>query len=65
MQLCYDIATTISRKLVQFLPVKLSGLLETFRFRTRTTTSARFDLKFFRVFSKYRHPGKLHFTIFH
>ena len=28
--------------------------------RTRT----RFDLKFFRVFSKYRPPGKLHFTIF-
>ena len=28
-------------------------------------TSTRFDLKFFRVFSKYRLPGKLHFTIFH
>ena len=28
-------------------------------------TSTRFDLKFFRVFSKYRFPGKLHFTIFH
>ena len=27
----------------------------------RTTTSARFDLKFFRVFSKFRLPGKLHF----
>ena len=33
--------------------------------RTRTSTSTRFDLKFFRVFSKYRLPGKLHFTIFH
>ena len=33
--------------------------------RTRTTTSMRFDLKFFRVFSKYRLLGKLHFTIFH
>ena len=33
--------------------------------RTRTTTSTRFDLKFFRVFSKYRLPGKLYFTIFH
>ena len=31
-----------------------------FRFaRTRTTTSTRFDLKFFRVFSKCRLPGKL------
>ena len=33
--------------------------------RKRTTTSTRFDLKFFRSFSKYRLPGKLHFTIFH
>ena len=33
--------------------------------RTRTTTSMRFDFKFFRVFSKYRLLGKLHFTIFH
>ena len=32
---------------------------------SRTTTSTRFDLKFFRVFSKYRLPAKLHFTIFH
>ena len=31
--------------------------------RTRTTTMTRFDFKFFRVFSKYRLPGKLHFTI--
>ena len=28
-------------------------------------TSTRFDLKFFRVFSKNRLPGKLQFTIFH
>ena len=33
--------------------------------RTRTTASTRFDFKFLRVFSKYRLPGKLHFTIFH
>ena len=33
--------------------------------RTRMTTSTRFELKFFRVFSKYRLPGKLHFNIFH
>ena len=32
--------------------------------RTRTTTSTRFDLKFFRVCSKYTLPGKLHFTFF-
>ena len=32
--------------------------------RTRTTTSTRFDLKFSRVFSNYRHPGKLHCTSF-
>ena len=32
---------------------------------SRTTMSTRFDLKFFCVFSKYRLPGKLHFTIFH
>ena len=31
--------------------------------KTRTTSSTRFDFKFFRVFSKYRLPGKLHFTI--
>ena len=33
---------------------------------TRRTTSTRFDLKFFRVFSKYRLPGKLfiyHFSL--
>ena len=30
--------------------------------RTRTTTSMRFDLKFFCIFSNYRHPGKLHCT---
>ena len=29
----------------------------------RMTSSTRFDFKFFRVFSKYRLPGKLHFTI--
>ena len=32
--------------------------------RTRTTTSTRFDLKFFRVLSKNRHPGILHCTFF-
>ena len=31
-------------------------------FWTRTTTSAIFNLKFFRVFSKSRHPGKLYCT---
>ena len=30
--------------------------------RTRTTTGTRFDLKFFCVFSKHRHPGKIFFT---
>ena len=38
---------------------------ETFRFKARTTTSTRFDLKLLLVFLKYRLPGKLHFTIFH
>ena len=32
--------------------------------RTRTTASTRFDLKFFRVFSNDKHPGKLHCTSF-
>ena len=32
--------------------------------RTRTTTSTRFDLKFFRVLSKNKHPGILHCTFF-
>ena len=27
------------------------------------TSSTRFDFKFFRLFPKYRLPGKLHFTI--
>ena len=31
----------------------------------RVTTGTRFDFKFFRVFSKYGIPGKLHFTIFY
>ena len=33
--------------------------------RTRTKTITRFDLNLFRVFSKYRFPGKLKFTMFH
>ena len=33
--------------------------------RRTTTMSTRFDVKFFLVFSKYRPPRKLHFTIFH
>ena len=44
---------------------KRIATIETFRFKARTTTSTRFEVKFFRVFSKYRLPGKLHFTIFH
>ena len=31
--------------------------------RTKTTTSMKFDLKFFRVFSENRYPGKLHRTL--
>ena len=31
--------------------------------RTKTTTSMKFDLKFFRVFSENRYPGKLHGTL--
>ena len=30
----------------------------------RATTSTRFDVKFFRLFSNYRLPGKLHSKIF-
>ena len=33
--------------------------------RTRTTTTTRIDLKFFRVLSKNRHPGTLYCTFFH
>ena len=48
------------------MSVSLSISLETFRFKDENDyTSSRFDLKFFLVFSKYRLPGKLHFTIFH
>ena len=32
--------------------------------RTRTTTSTRINLNFFRVFSKNRHPGNLHCLFF-
>ena len=32
--------------------------------RTRRNTSMRFDLKFFCIFSNYRHPRKLHCTSF-
>ena len=38
---------------------------EEFRFQDEEDYELRFDFKFFRVFSKYRHPGKLHFTILH
>ena len=31
----------------------------------RTSTSTRFNFTFFSMFSKQRHPGKLHFTFFH
>ena len=38
--------------------------IETIRTRTRTTTSTRFQFTLYRVFSKYRHPGKVHLNIF-
>ena len=34
---------------------QITKLIETLR--TRVTTSTRFDLKFFRILSKNRHPG--------
>ena len=39
---------------------KKKGLLNS---RTKTTTRVKFDLKFFRVFSENRYPGKLHRTL--
>ena len=45
-----------------FAVSKIETLL---RFKDQDDYERRFDLKFFRVFSKYRLPGKLHFTIFH
>ena len=39
--------------------------LETFRSEDEDDYEHEFDLKFFRVFSKYILPGKLYFTIFH
>ena len=39
---------------------KKKGLLNS---RTKTTTRMKFDLKFFRVFSENRYPGKLHRTL--
>ena len=41
------------------------GILRPLDPRARTTTSTRFHLKFFRVSSKYRVFGKLHFTTSH
>ena len=38
-------------------------MVETFRFEDQNDSSARFDWKVFRVFSKNRLPGKLYFTI--
>ena len=45
-----------------FAVSKIETLL---RFKDEDDYETRFDLKFFRVFSKYGLPGKLHFTIFH
>ena len=45
-------------------PKKNPGSAPALDSRTKTTTSTRFDLKFFRVFSKNRHPGILHCTFF-
>ena len=42
----------------------LSNSLENFRFKDEDNYDVRFNSKFFRVFSRYRLPGKLHFTIF-
>ena len=42
----------------------LSNSLESFKFEDEDNYNVRFDSKFFRVFSKYRLPRKLHFTIF-
>ena len=49
----------------QFFLVSKQGNWKALDSKTRTSTSTRFELKFFRVFSKYRLPGKLQFTIFH
>ena len=43
---------------------RVSRFLNPLDSRTRTTTSTRCDLKFFRVLSKNRHPGILHCTFF-
>ena len=51
---------TFKRNIILYLEkLVITQLIE-----TGTTTSTRFPLKFFRVFSKYRLPGILHFTIF-
>ena len=39
--------------------------LETFRFEDEDDYEYEISLEVFCVFSKYRLPGKLHFTIFH
>ena len=41
----------------------LSNSLESFRFKDEDNYDVRFDSKFISVFSKYRLPRKLHFTI--
>ena len=46
------------------LKFDMSRHLRPLNSRTTRTMSTRFDLKFFLVFSKYRPPRKLHFTIF-
>ena len=46
-----------------FIFVDKRKQLETLGSRKITTTSTRFDGTFFRVFSKYRHPGKLHCSV--
>ena len=45
-------------------PKKNPGFAPALDSRTRTTTSTRFALKFFRVLSKNRHHGILHCTFF-
>ena len=48
------------------MPICLQYEQKPLESRTTLTASKRFDLKFFHVFEKNRHPGKLHFAfVFH
>ena len=61
-----EFGSTLARRLNQScFPAVLQSNQITIKFGTAEARRLNCALKFFRIFSNYRLPGKLHFTIFH